>query len=49
VTDTLIEKYSLDKALQKQSHKEFKSVAEQLQNWTIKKTYSTLGYGAAEV
>jgi predicted Rossmann fold flavoprotein len=48
VIDALVEESLSDKALQTLSHKEFKSVADQLQNWTIKPN-STLGYRTAEV
>lgn len=48
VIDALVEESLLDKALQTLSHKEFKSVADQLQNWTIKPN-ATLGYRTAEV
>ena len=48
VIDALVEESLSDKALQTLSHKEFKSVADQLQNWTIKPN-ATLGYRTAEV
>ena len=48
VIDALVEESLSDQALQTLSHKEFKSVAEQLQNWTIKPN-ATLGYRTAEV
>ena len=48
VIDALVKESLLDKALQTLSHKEFKSVADQLQNWTIKPN-ATLGYRTAEV
>lgn len=48
VIDALVKGYLSDRALQTLSHKEFKSVAEQLQNWIIKPN-ATLGYRTAEV
>lgn len=48
VIDALVKESLSDKALQTLSHKEFKSVADQLQNWTIKPN-ATLGYRTAEV
>ena len=46
--DALIEESFSDKALQTLSHKQFESIAEQLQNWKIKPN-ATLGYRTAEV
>ena len=48
VIDALIEESLSDKALQTLSHKQFESIAEQLQNWKIKPN-ATLGYRTAEV
>ena len=48
VIDALVKGSLSDRALQTLSHKEFKSVAEQLQNWIIKPN-ATLGYRTAEV
>jgi predicted Rossmann fold flavoprotein len=46
--DALVKESLSDRTLQTLSHKEFKSVAEQLQNWIIKPN-ATLGYRTAEV
>ena len=48
VIDALVKESLSDRALQTLSHKEFKLVAEQLQNWIIKPN-ATLGYRTAEV
>ena len=48
VIDALVKESLSDRTLQTLSHKEFKSVAEQLQNWIIKPN-ATLGYRTAEV
>lgn len=48
VINTLLATETADKTLQSLSHKQFKSVTEQLQKWTIKPN-STLGYRTAEV